>query len=360
MHLINLKSFEKEGDMCKRKIFKILAAGLFLMLVAGIGTALSQSAEEFYKENIPTIVANGGVGGGTDFSSRIFSSYWPEVAGGQPMIAKVMSGGGGIQGLNYVFNAKPDGLTIGITHHPSDITVPRLLKLPGPKWDPRKLSWIGLFGQTPQFVAFKKGSNIKTMEDLKKLNAKKKLIFGAGNVGNSPSLAGSIAIAILGLDAKLVHGYESPELPIALVRGEIDAYVSDGSRIRQNMEKGFLEPFTSITFKRTAWLPDVPAITEMVQINPDQKDMIEFMEALVACKSIYAPPGIPADRLNFLRRSFEKIMKHKGFIKQIKRSYKVLEPYTTGEELEKKVNSAIGMAPEKVELVRNLFQQYIK
>ncbi|MEW6674019.1 MAG: tripartite tricarboxylate transporter substrate-binding protein [Thermodesulfobacteriota bacterium] len=345
--------------MRNKTIFNIVVV-LFLILVAGSGTALSQSAEEFYKENMPTIVANGGVGGGTDFASRIFASYWPDVTGGKPMMAKVMAGSGGIDGLNYVFNAKPDGLTIGITHHPSDITVPRLLNLPGPKWDVRKLSWIGLFGQTPQFVVFKKGSNIKTLEDLKALNAKKKLIVGASSIGSSPSLGGSIAISILNLDAKIVHGYEAPELALAIVRGEIDMYVTDGSRVSENMEKGFVEPFTSITFKRTAWQPKVPAITELVQITPEHKDMIEFMDALEACKSMFGPPGVPAERLTYLRRSFEKVLQYNGFIKSIKTNYAVLEPYVTGEDLEKKVNSAVGIAPEKVELVRNLFQKYIK
>jgi tripartite-type tricarboxylate transporter receptor subunit TctC len=330
----------------------------FLAFASGSGeSAEAQSPEEFYRNRNVTLIANGGVGGGTDFAARLFASYWSEVTGGA-MVVKVMSGGGGIEGLNSVYRADPDGLTIGNTHHPSDMTGPKLLGTPGPKFDTRELSWIGFFGFDPNYIWIDADAPQMDADELRNAG---KLVFGALSPASTGTIATIVAIDIFDLDADVIFGYEAPELGLAVRRGEIVGYTLEASSGGVEVEKGFVKPFCSLTFERTAWYPDTPSIVELAgDLSPDEEDMVRFVEALVAGKSFFGPPGIPADRLEYLRRSFDKIMSEEGFLKQAKVRWAIWQTPMTGEQLEKDVRAVLSMPDAKIEATRNLVNQYIK
>ena len=112
------------------------------------------------------------------------------------MLVKGMSGGGGIEGLNFLYNAEPDGLTIGDTHHPSDLAAPQLLGTIGPEFDPRELSYLGAFGFDPQMVSLGADSPYNTIDDLKKAD---RIVFGASNPGSMTSVGMLAFIEVAGL-----------------------------------------------------------------------------------------------------------------------------------------------------------------
>jgi len=344
-----------------KKLAVVVLVFLVPFVVFGSGQGRSaepENAEEFYANHNVTLIANGGVGGGTDFAARLFASYWSEVTGGA-MVVKVMSGGGGIEGLNTVYRAEPDGLTIGTTHHPSDMTGPKLLGTPGPKFDTRELSWIGFFGFDPNYIWIDAKAPQVNAEELKNAG---KLVFGALSPASTGTIATIVAIDIFDLDADVIFGYEAPELGLAVRRGEIIGYTLEASSGGVEVEKGFVKPFCSMTFKRTAWYPDVPSIAELAgnNLTADQEDMIRFVEALVSGKSFFGPPGVPADKLEYLRRSFDKIMKEPGFLKQAKVRWAIWQTPMTGEQLENDVRTVLSMPDEKIEATRNLVNKYIK
>ena len=329
-----------------------------LVFAGGQQAAATQTPEEFYKTHNVTLVANGGIGGGTDFAARLFASYWNEATGGA-MVVKVMPGGGGIEGLNYVYHSKPDGLTIGNTHHPSDMTAPKLLGTPGVDFDTRELSWIGFFGFDPDYMWMGVDAPYKTVADLKKAG---RIVFGGLSPASTGTVGTIVAINILGLNnADVVFGYEAPELGLAVKRGEILGYTLESSTGSVEAKKGFVKPVCSMTFKRTAWYPDVPSLAELAgTLTPDQEDMIRFLEALVAGKSFFGPPGVPADRLEYLRRNFDKIMKYEGFLKQVKVRWSIWQTPMTGEQLEKDIKTVLSMPQEKIEATRKLVEKYVK
>ena len=61
--------------------------------------------------------------------------------------------------------------------------------------------------------------------------------------------------------------------------------------------------------KRLAKLPDVPTMIELTG-NPEHQQMLEFMMLQSAtARAIFAPPGVPADRVEALRRAFDQTAK---------------------------------------------------
>jgi len=336
-----------------------MVLALSLMLVSGACAPKPEAAtvEDFYRDNTVTIIANGGQGGGTTFSARLFASYWTEYTGGA-MLVKVMSGGGGIEGLNYLYNAEPDGLTIGDTHHPSDLAAPQLLQTPGPEFDPRELGYLGAFGFDPQMVFLAADSPYNTIDDLKKAG---KVVFGASNPGSMTSVGIITFIEIAGLDnAEVVYGYEASEMFLGVKRGEIAGYSLEGGTGKVSVDEGFTKPLVALRFERTEWFPDTPAIAELVDLTPDQKDMVAFVEALVGCKSFYAPPGVAEDKLTYLRRTFGKITSDEGFRAQAKVRWPVWEKPVTGEALQESVSNVLSMPEAKLEAIRASMEKYVK
>jgi tripartite-type tricarboxylate transporter receptor subunit TctC len=275
------------------------------------------------------------------------------------MVVKVMSGGGGIDGLTYVYNSKPDGLTIGNTHHPSDMTAPKLLGTPGVSFDTRTLSWIGFFGFDPDYMWLSVDAPYKSIADIKKAG---KVVFGALSPASSGTVGMIVAINILGLtNADVVMGYEAPELGLSVKRGEILGYTLESSTGGVEAKKGFVKPLYAMSFKRTPWYPDVPSIVELAgTLTAEQEDMLRFVEALVSGKSFFGPPGVPADRLEYLRRSFDKIMANEGFLKQVKVRWSIWQQPMTGEQLDKDIKTVLGMPKEKIEATRKLVEKYVK
>ena len=177
-----------------------------------------------------------------------------------------------------------------------------------------------MFGFSVEVFVLPADSPTESIDDLKKAE---KLIFGQSTPGGPGSISSAALIEILGLDAKIVHGYESPELGLAVKRGEIDCYSIVGNIGLDDIEKGFVKPLLVFTFERTDWFPDTPAIAEVLDLTPEQEDYIAFIEALGAAKSFYGPPDVPADKLTYLRRAFDEIMATEAFVKQAKLKFPV-------------------------------------
>src|SRR6185503_6978794 len=70
--------------------------GFFLVLLAAVGAARAQTAEEFFRSHEITIVTSGDAGGGYDAYSRMLSRYMPRYLPGNPtVVVSNMPGGGG-------------------------------------------------------------------------------------------------------------------------------------------------------------------------------------------------------------------------------------------------------------------------
>jgi tripartite-type tricarboxylate transporter receptor subunit TctC len=197
-------------------------------------------------------------GGGVDVSSRLMANTMAKY-GNCSVVVRNMPGAGGILGLNHVYTADPDGLTVMIA--PLGLTeVAQLLKSPGVKYDCRRFNWLGRFNTEPQVLVTGNNSPYKSLDDVRKA----KTVF---STGAEPTARASLAILItaeaLGMDnLKVIYGYPgSAEQILALIRGEADLYSpSLGTYLRQKKE---LRPLLVIERKRVADIPDVPALGEL-------------------------------------------------------------------------------------------------
>jgi tripartite-type tricarboxylate transporter receptor subunit TctC len=326
---------------------KVLGQIVFMMimlpafLLGHLPSSLhAQDAASFYKGKVVSFVVGFSPGGGVDVSSRLMANTMGKY-GNCSVVVRNMPGAGGILGLNHVYTADPDGLTVMIA--PLGLTeVAQLLKSPGVKYDCRRFNWLGRFNTEPQVLVTGINSPYKSLDDVRKA----KTVF---STGAEPTARASLAILIaaeaLGLDnLKVIYGYPgSAEQILALIRGEADLYSpSLGTYLRQKKE---LRPLLVIERKRVADIPDVPALGEL-SIKKESKDLVEaFLNIWDIGLSVITTPGVPPERVRFLREILAKSLQDKELLAKAAKLDISLNPLP-GDQVEKLVKNALGLSPE--------------
>jgi tripartite-type tricarboxylate transporter receptor subunit TctC len=121
----------------KLAVMIVLAMPLSLGLP---GPGFSQS--HFYQGKTINVVYGGGPGGTVDLRFRATASVLRKHIPGKPtFIIEYMPGGGSRKAGNYVYRARPDGLTMGVML--SSFVPAAVLDSTGVLYDINKLSYLG-------------------------------------------------------------------------------------------------------------------------------------------------------------------------------------------------------------------------
>jgi tripartite-type tricarboxylate transporter receptor subunit TctC len=216
------------------------------------------------------------------------------------------------------------------------------LKSPGVKYDCLKFNWIGRLNTEPQILVTANKSPYKTIDDVRKA----KIVF---STGAEPTARASLAILItaeaLGMDnLKVIYGYPgSSEQILALIRGEADLYSpSLGTYLRNRKE---LRALLAIQGKRAPEIPDVPALGEL-NIKKETKNLVEaFLSIWEIGMSIVTSPGVPPERVKFLRELLAKSLKDKEVQDKAQKLDISLNPLP-GDQVEALVKRAFNLNPE--------------
>ena len=95
----------------------------------------------------------------------------------------------------------------------------------------------------------------------------------------------------------------------------------------------------------------MPLLTELAQ-NDEQRKMFEFISQPIAMQQPFvAPPGVPADRINLLRRGFDAMTKDPAFRKEVEQLDLELDP-VSGEDVQKIVRSIVATPADIVQKVQ--------
>jgi tripartite-type tricarboxylate transporter receptor subunit TctC len=319
---------------CAKVILVVVIATISLFSSACAPEKPQISPDVLYKNEVVNLVCPYGAGGGADLDARIFAARWGEITGGT-MVNINKPAAGGIEGANLIYTSKPDGLNLGHGGPSSCMYIPTLTNDPALKVDVTKVNWFGALYPEQYVFAVGKHISANTIEELQQL---KGLRFGAMGLGTTHAQAASIAANIFKLDMKLVTGYGSPsEVVIAIGKKEVDGITLGAQAFRTEEKKGFLKtPFSILDFKKSAYYPNVKSAAELTKLTPEQEELLNLYNVSgTAGKAFFGPPGIPADRVKFLRDAFDKTMANKAFVKQMQElRYPVWEQPLTGAEVE--------------------------
>ena len=324
-----------------KKLVLFSIAGLVLFFGIFITHLPQAGAEEFPSKDIRWIVG-GKPGGGVDLYARTvgryMEKYMPE---GVHVIVENRPGAGHIIANNMVYNADPDGYTLGMPFMPG-LYLMQILR--NQKYDMKKINWVGMIHHDAQCISISSKSKFKTLDDLKQAE-----VVRVGIVGPAGEAAVLLACKTLGIKAKYIAGHKnSKEACLAAIRGDVDVVGFSYNATRKFVSKKQLIPVVLFgSEKRDSRIPDVPTLAELG--HPKINKILGFY------RPISATPGIPEDRLAYLRDVVWKALHDEELLAWSKKVGRPVEP-RTGEETEE----LMGLLMTKITAYKDFFGEFIK
>jgi tripartite-type tricarboxylate transporter receptor subunit TctC len=313
--------------------FALLSAGI--VAAALTGSVRAETPEEFFKGKVVTMYVGLSPGGGYDLNARLVAKYYGKYIPGHPtVVVKNMPGAGGLVMTNSVANAQPkDGLHIGAPQRGVPFE-PLLGDASNAKFDSRKLQWIGSANADTSVAVATKESGIKTWQDLKT----KELIVAGTGVGTESVTVPYILRNVLGLKFKVIAGYPGgSEMNLAMQRGEVGgrgtfSWTSLKPYLKEWVESGDMTILFQMGLRKHPDIPNVPLITEIATTD-EQKKILELQfTAFELGRPYFVAEGVPADRVQALRRAFDETMKDKDLIADATKQDLEVNP-TKGEDM---------------------------
>jgi tripartite-type tricarboxylate transporter receptor subunit TctC len=334
------------GSAAFRVINTAAVAAAMVWLTGG---AWADEAENFYRGKPITFISASSPGGGNDLYARVVALHLPEhIPTGQLVVVQSMPGASGIRGAQYIYNVAPrDGLTIGMVQN----NLPFIPLFSGQKeqFESTKFNWLGSPSQETAFLLIWHTVPVNTLEEAKH----RELILGTTGPASTPAFYGRVLAAVFGLKIKAVHGYKGQaESFLAMERGENEGFASTfWSSLKAQYPQWIADKKVKILVQYgaqpNAELKGVPFALDIIS-NPDDRLLMEIAGAPLGLgRPSLAPPGVPAERVAYLRRAFDAMFKDSRFLADCARQNLECDSPVTGAEIAAQLTTAYA-APAAV------------
>jgi tripartite-type tricarboxylate transporter receptor subunit TctC len=237
---------------------------------------------------------------------------------------------------------------------PGNILEPLFQTGQAARFDPRKMQWIGNIASIQLACATWLTSDVKTVDDARKRQA----VVGGGSSVSSSAVLPNVMNELLGTKFKIVTGYQSGNVRIALERGEIDGICGWGYTTLLatapdwiiNRKLNFL---AQSGLKRMKELPDTPLISEFAQAEEDKAifRLLTYRELLG--RPYVTAPEAPKPRVDMLRKAFADTMEDPEYLAEAKLAFQDVD-FTDYRGMEALIADAYAMPQSVIRRVAEL------
>jgi tripartite-type tricarboxylate transporter receptor subunit TctC len=311
---------------------KITVVGA-LLLGLGLHAARAENAE-FYRGKTLTLYVGSTTGGSYDLYARLIARHIGQHIAGTPRVVVVdMDGAGGLRLANYLYNGAPkDGTAIG-TLNRGALFEPLLGDAAAAKFDPSRFTWIGSASDEVSTCVVWKRTGITSFRDL----LTRPLTVGSTAAGADTNQFPKVLNGVLGTKLKIVSGYAGgSEIGLAMERGEVDgrcgwSWASVLTSGKQWLDNGSIRIVVQLGLRRHPDLKEVPLVMDFAK-DEEQRAILKLIFARNALAYPFlAPPNLPSDRNETLRRAFDETMADAAFLAEAKASRLEIAPMTGAE-----------------------------
>jgi tripartite-type tricarboxylate transporter receptor subunit TctC len=309
------------------------------------GHALDQSAAaEFYRGKTVRILVGSPPGGGYDLYARLIAPYLAAKIGATVLVEN-KDGSGGLAALAALLVRPLDGLTI--MHASAEAAIiSQLLARPGATWDVTTLNWLAKTSMAPKLWFVGQTARYPTLKDA---TTAEKLTWSATGPADNISDVAAVISYVVGLRSKIVTGYRGAgDMSMAAMRNEVDCGVLSADSALPLVLNQSIKPVALFGSKRWPDLPDVPTVREIAARPADKMWIIELRQKIGdAQRAMVAAPGVPPERIEFLRNAFAEVLTDPALVAEGVRTKREID-YLAGGELQRLVDGL--MAEAKVRL----------
>lgn len=259
-----------------------------------------------YPEKPVSMIIAFTAGGSSDVQARIMQKYWDKYVS-EPWIFVYKPGAGGIIGFTEIAKSKADGYTIGGLNIPH-LSLQSLAQRAA--FNPDSFDYIAQVVNDPQCIAVLNSSKFNSFSeiiDYARANPNK---IKVGLVG---PLSGHHLMFLefnkLFPDVKLSRVFYkgAADQNAALLGGEVDLIFGNINDVMRSIDE--FRVLNVAAGSRNDFLPDVPTLRE------SNIDLVSDIRRVFA-----APKGVPAEKLEYLRKIFKKICTDQEYLADMKKA----------------------------------------
>jgi tripartite-type tricarboxylate transporter receptor subunit TctC len=337
--------------MTRYRVSTVAGAALSLAIATISPAANAQSVADFYRGKTINYILAVPDGASWGLYARTFTEHLRKHIPGNPtVIMQVMPGGGGVAAGNYIYNvAALDGTVIG-----TPLSTAIVFAATDPKevmYDPRKFTWLGSLAVVQDVITVWHTAPATSIDAAKRTE----LIMGATGKGSNTFQDVALANNLLGTKFKPVRGYKGgQEINLAMERGEVQGRATTweswpGANPDWLRDKKIIQLVQLGPKKLPEIGDDVPLLRDLVR-DGEQRAIVDFVGLSLAMgRSVFAPPGVPADRVAALRTALIETVKDPAYIADAKRLALDSTTWQTGEAVERVVNEAFSLSPALIQ-----------
>ena len=283
----------------RRDFRTIFALAVVAMVWSGLHLTWAFAADVYPSKRI-TWINPTKPGGGSDLVARCITLYLSKHLGAE-IVIKNMAAARGRGGYVSIFNAKPDGYTIGDFNNAfvtDSISEPI-------EFDYTKYTYIARTGVSLHLLlSSKKG--FKTWDEMMKASREKPLKWATSNVGGSGHVSCILLKEAAKIQARLINFPGAAEAANALLRGDVEILTTSESSTKGMIDAGEFRVLT--VFGEKSHYPGVPSIAEL--------GYPELTGPLGQHRLVVGPPKIPRAVTETLIAGLKKVMSDKEFLAQ--------------------------------------------
>ncbi len=329
----------------------LLALGLCLPIMLPGGAR----ASDFYAGKVISIYIGTGEGPGalSAYPRAIAQVIGKYIPGNPTIVVRNMPGAGGIKAANFIYSIAPqDGTAWGFITR-GFVRAP-LLATPQAQFDPTRYQWIGTTSQETSVAAvWTRGTGVRNLPDA----TTQEVVFGGTSLATDTGLFPTILNRLIGTRFKVIVGYKSStDVDLAMERGEVQGKVWTWGSLKSGNTAGWVEEkkvslLAQFGLQKARDLPDLPLALDYAK-SPEDRQVMELMFApLTLGYPSFMGPGVPPDRVELMRRAFDKTMQDPEFIDLMKQQNLVLDP-ARGEDVQAIVGRLYQMPQAVIERAR--------
>ena len=331
-----------------------IAGGLFGALASLAAMPASADAvSDFYQGKTVEIYVGFTAGGGYDIYARLLGNHIGKHIPGNPnVIVKNMPGAGSVALANWFYGVAPrDGTVFGTIAR--GVPLDPLFGNPGPQFTTSDdLNYIGSANQEVSVCIAKTSAGVPDFATL----TQKELVVGGFGAGTESEQHVKLLNAVMNTKFKLVKGYPGGnDVNMAMENGEVDArcgwsWTSVKTAYADDIAKGDLVVLVQNAVASHPDIPEVPVVVDLAQTDAQKQMLNLVLSPQIMGRPFMAPPSIPEDRLEALRKAFQDTMTDPEFIKEAENAKLEISPIS-GEEMRRVYQEAYATEPTLVKQV---------
>jgi tripartite-type tricarboxylate transporter receptor subunit TctC len=314
-----------------------------------VAVAQTNPVANFYAGKTIRMLLPTAPGGGRALYALPFAEAYSRHIPGNPKVLPIfMPGAGGSTAINNAANvAEADGLTI--VSPLKGAVMAQAIGDPSVKYDLGKFNWIGRITDATQILFVSSKVAASTVDDFRR----HEIIIGSVGRASVTYQLPAFINNVLGTKFKIVTGYRSAGATnMSVETGETQGAFTTWNDIVSYhpdwLRDGKIRVPIQIAMHPLPELKEVPLLTDLAA-NDDDRALIAFISSSSELGQTFAaPPGVPAQLVEALRKAFDDTMKDQAYVERLVKANIQFNPMT-GQQLTQEVLKTLGASKSVID-----------